>query len=80
MKNPLCMIGVYKNKQIGISSLLFPTAVNRCVRCGYTWKFAITGDVIELILSDELEKELQAEVEQIKLPKPKELLRIEGPK
>lgn len=80
MKNPLCMIGIHRNREIGISSLLFPTAVNRCVRCGYTWKFAITGDVIQLILSEELEKELQAEVEKLKLPKPKELLRIGGPK
>lgn len=80
MKNPLCMIGVHKNREIGISSLLFPTSVNRCVRCGYTWKFAITGDVIQLILSDELEAELQSEVEKLKLPKPKQPLRIEGPK
>lgn len=80
MKNPLCMIGLHKNKEIGISSLLFPMPVNRCVRCGYTWKFAITGDVIELILSHELEVEMQAEVEKLKLPKPKELLRIGDPK
>jgi len=80
MKNPLCMIGLHKNKEIGISSSLFPTTVNRCVRCGYTWKFAITGDVIQLILSDELEAEMQAEVDKLKLPKPKELLRIEVPK
>lgn len=80
MKNPLCLIGLHKNREIGISSLLFPTVVNRCVRCGYTWKFAITGDVIQLILSDELETELQSEVEKLKLPKAKQMLRIEGPR